>query len=60
MTRHLADHRETTTGGRVKHFLRIARQKGETMWDMVRRQPSGPHTNRRVLEYVRIERGRRV
>lgn len=32
MTKHLADHRTASEGGRMKHFLRIARDRSETLW----------------------------
>jgi hypothetical protein len=59
MTKHLADHREASTGGRVKHFLRLARDRSEAAWDRVRQRPlDRAEENRRLVEYVRIERGR--
>lgn len=59
MTKHLADHREASTGGRVKHFLRLARDRSEAAWDQVRQRPlDRAEENRRLVEYVRIERGR--
>lgn len=53
MGRHLADHRTQSTGGRVKHFLRLARAPRET-WKQVR-STSG---SSRVVQFLRIERGR--
>ena len=32
MTKHLADHRTAPTGGRVKAFLTIARDRSESAW----------------------------
>jgi hypothetical protein len=59
MTRHLADHRTASEGGRLKHFLRIARDRSETTWRAVfQRNLSRDGDNRRVLEYIRIERQR--
>jgi hypothetical protein len=52
MSRHLADHRARTTGGRVKHFLRLARRPRET-W-LRQRGGSGPT---RIVQFLRIERG---
>jgi hypothetical protein len=53
MSRHLADHRSRTTGSRVKHFLRLARTPRET-WQ----RPRGASGTNRLVQYLRIERGR--
>lgn len=53
MTRHLADHRSPSQGGRLRHFLRIARE-GRGPWH----RPETPASNRRVIEFCRIARGR--
>ncbi|MBL9060969.1 hypothetical protein [Tabrizicola sp.] len=53
MSRHLADHRTRTTGGRVKHFLRLARTPRET-WQRSR----GSSGSTRLIQFLRIERGR--
>ena len=53
MTRHLADHRKPTAGGRVKHFLRLARSPRET-WH-TSRPVAGPA---RLRQFLRIARGR--
>ena len=59
--KHLADHRSLTTGARLQHFLRLARNRGEAAWEQVRQRGlTRAEGNRRVLEYVRIDRGRRV
>ena len=50
--RHLADHRTPTDGGRVKHFLRIARSARET-WH----RPMTKSGNVRLQQFLRIERG---
>lgn len=61
MTKHLADHREPTDGGRLKHFLRLARDRSDAAWQVVKQRPRTlDESNRRVLEYIRIDRGRRV
>jgi hypothetical protein len=61
MARHLADHRASSQGGRVKHFLRIAREGGERLWHGLARQPqTRGDSNRRVVEYARIARGRQT
>jgi hypothetical protein len=53
MSRHLADHRARTTGGRMKHFLRLARTQRET-WQ----RPRGALGTARFVQFLRIERGR--
>ncbi|MBI1171182.1 hypothetical protein GC209_07250 [bacterium] len=61
MTKHLADHRTPSTGGRLKHFLRIARDRSEVAWHAVWQRPRDlRNESRRVVEYVRIERGEKV
>ncbi|MBH1973533.1 MAG: hypothetical protein I8H94_00470 [Rhodobacteraceae bacterium] len=57
MTKHLADHRTPSQGARVQHFLRIARDRSETIWrDVFRRAAPDNGSSRRVVEYARIER----
>jgi hypothetical protein len=57
MTKHLADHREPSPGGRLQHFLRIARDRSETAWHQVWKRPQSRDNNgQRVLAYVRIDR----
>lgn len=59
--KHLADHRSSSTGGRLTHFLRLARNRKDAVWSRVWKKPADPATgNRRVVEYIRIERGREV
>ena len=59
MSKHLADHRAPSNGGRMKHFLRIARSRTDAFWRGVWQRPVGrADGNRRLMEYVRIERGR--
>jgi hypothetical protein len=53
MSRHLADHRSRSTGGRVKHFLRLARNPRETWL-----RPRGKAGAGRLVQFLRIERGR--
>jgi hypothetical protein len=57
MTRHLADHRSPSDGGRVRHFLRLAREGGG-IWKRLARAPRRHDGSRRVLEFLRIARGR--
>lgn len=59
MSKHLADKRKPSTGGRVKQFLRLARESGR-IWETLWRQPVAvPQGNRRTQEFLRIDRGRR-
>lgn len=51
--RHLADHRPASTGGRLKHFLRLARTQRET-FHAHRDAPGGS----RLVQFLRIARGR--
>ena len=61
MTKHLADHRTPPSGGRVKAFVSIARDRSESFWRGLWQRPlSRSEGNRRVVEYVRIEKGREV
>ena len=59
MTKHLADHRTAPSGNRVKAFVAIARDRSETVWRGLWKRPvERADTSRRLVEYVRIERGR--
>lgn len=53
MARHLADHRKSSEGGRVKHFLRLAKAPRET-WKVARPGSAGG----RLVQFLRIERGK--
>jgi hypothetical protein len=53
MSKHIADRRAPSKGGRVRAFMKIARQRRDS-WH----RPEGAPTNRRVVEFVRIARGR--
>lgn len=55
MSRHLADRQSRTTGGRLKHFLRLARAPRVT-W----KRPRGKAGSGRLVQFLRIERGRTV
>ncbi|MBL8562604.1 MAG: hypothetical protein JNN06_10015 [Gemmobacter sp.] len=60
MTRHLADRRKPSTGARLKAFLHLARSEGQ-IWQAIWRQPVPvPVRNRRMVEFLRIARGRQV
>lgn len=59
MTKHLADHRKASQGGRVKHFLRIAQDGSGSVWRKLFQQPRARgDSNRRALEFIRIDHGR--
>lgn len=59
MTKHLADHRTAPTGGRVKAFLTIARDRSESTWrGLWQRRFDRAEDNQRLVQYVRIEKGR--
>ena len=59
MTKHLADHRTAPTGGRVKAFVSIARDRSETVWRALWQRPfDRAEDNQRLVQYVRIEKGR--
>jgi hypothetical protein len=53
MSRHLADHRSASTGGKVRQFLRLAREQRKT-WHRSH-APVGPS---RLVNFLRIARGR--
>ncbi len=53
MSRHLADHRVPSKGGRVKHFLRLAKAPRET-WHQSRAGAG----KARLAQFLRITRGR--
>ena len=55
MSKHLADHQRPTAGGRVKHFLRLARATRETWL-----RPRGAAGSSRLVQFLRIARGRSV
>jgi len=62
MSKHLADHREPSNGGRVENFMRIARGGAAgAVWRGLWQRPVAHEVgNRRVVEYLRIARGRSV
>lgn len=58
MTKHLADKRKPSNGGRLKQFLRIAREDGSTFWRSLQQRPVPQSVvNRRAVEFMRIDRG---
>lgn len=59
MSKHLVDQRKPSNGGRLKHFLRIARSQTDAFWRGVWQRPvERADGNRRLMEYMRIARGR--
>ena len=59
--KHLADHRSGSTVARVAQFLRLARADNDKSWAQVWQKPvQQPANNRRVVEFIRIARGREV
>lgn len=58
MTKHLADHRASTDGGRSKHFLSIEKDPSKAKWDEARKQPRlRSEADARLAQFLRIERG---
>ncbi|MBE2277985.1 MAG: hypothetical protein IAE87_17000 [Rhodobacteraceae bacterium] len=55
MSRHLADKRKPSAGGRMRAFLRIERE-GRATWH----RPHTPSGANRLIQYLRIARGRTV
>ncbi len=60
MAKHLTDHRVSSKGGRVRQFLAIDRAQGDGMWRGSARRPVMAAGNRRLVEFLRIARGRNV
>jgi ribosomal protein L18E len=59
--KHLADHDHKPSAARVKNYLRIARDHSENLWRGLWQRPlARSEGNRRVVEFVRIARGREV
>jgi len=60
MTKHLADHRPASEGGRLHHFLRLERSQPATAPRTLHQRPqSRSDDNARLQHYLRIERGER-
>jgi hypothetical protein len=58
MSKHLADHRTASTGGRVRAFMTIARDRSDTVWRSLWKRPvERPAENQRLVQYLRIEKG---
>lgn len=61
MSRHLADHRAQTDGGRLKHFYRIEKagsgDGGHEASRILHKRPLARDGAGRMEHYLRIERG---
>lgn len=60
MIRHLADHHRTNHGGRLKRYLAIGHQADDPRSPSLFMRPGSPVGNRRLVEFLRIARGRTV
>jgi len=60
MARHLADHRTPSQGSRVMRFMAIDRARGESIWRAAAQKRDPAPGNRRLVEFLRIARGRSV
>ena len=68
MSKHLADQRQTSTGGRVKAFMKIARRPDpaerphEAQWHRphheLTKDSTGASSAARLQQFLRIARGR--
>ncbi|WP_054005884.1 hypothetical protein [Cypionkella psychrotolerans] len=58
MTKHLADHRTASEGGRLQNFLRLERSQSPTAPRILHQRPqSRSDDNPRLQHFLRIERG---
>lgn len=62
MTKHVADHRAPSSGGRTKAFAEVERQNGPegssaAVQELMRRPHERGAENRRAQEFVRIDKG---
>lgn len=64
MSRHLADKRTSTDGGRLRYFFQIARTDESDLPDprirTIHQRPVERDTPKRLENFFRIERGRQV
>lgn len=61
MTENLADHRKASLGGRVQQFLCVSKAQRKLPWlALHRRALTRAAGNRRVVEFVRIARGKQI
>lgn len=59
--KHIADHDHGKSGARVQNFIKIARDRSDSIWRVLWQRPSALGAgNRRVLEFVRIGKGRQT
>ena len=57
MTKHLADHRPASDGGRLQHFLRVERSLSSTAPRTLHQRPRDSDDTTRLQHFLRIERG---
>lgn len=58
MTKHLADHRTASDGGRLQNFLRLERSQSAAAPRALQQRPQlRSDDNPRLQHYLRIERG---
>ncbi|MCV2867334.1 hypothetical protein OEW28_01665 [Defluviimonas sp. WL0002] len=60
MSRHLADHREASEGGRLKNYVEVERTHGEGRHPAskaVHERPATRDDAKKLREFLRIERG---
>jgi hypothetical protein len=59
--KHLIDHRKPAGATRMQQFLRVARDRSESAWRGLWQKPhQRGATNRKAVEFARIERGRSI
>lgn len=59
MTKHIADHRTASDGGRLQNFLRLERTQSAAPRSLHQRPQSAADTQR-LQQFLRIERGEQV
>ncbi|GLS86041.1 hypothetical protein GCM10010873_10150 [Cypionkella aquatica] len=57
MTKHLADHRAASEGGRLQNFLRVERANSSAAPRSLQQRPQTADDTTRLQHYLRIERG---
>ena len=60
MARHLADHRTPSQGARLMRYVAIDRVRGDGVWRGLGLRASPATGNWRLVEFLRIARGRSV
>jgi hypothetical protein len=59
MGRHLADHETPKLSDGLSRFLRVAKADHGAFWRVLWKRAAVVPKDRRVVEYIRIDRGRR-